>query len=137
MVNDEAAGAESPKTCASLWINPPLLLSSPPEHPKSNAAVIPAEKIDAVYTLDKCPPERSTCQTGCGDACTALEKFLCSLTVYDIEVDSAPPHLGEAFGLTMYDTAYLKLLSTAHAPQSPVAVPSRRSLVRLQAGWAG
>ena len=46
-----------------------------------------------------------------------IEKFFSSLTVYDIEVDgdtmalawSKTFSLGEAFGLTMYDAAYLEL----------------------------
>ena len=46
-----------------------------------------------------------------------IEKFLSSLAVYDIEVDSETASLawsktlalGEAFGLTMYDAAYLEL----------------------------
>jgi predicted nucleic acid-binding protein len=46
-----------------------------------------------------------------------IEKFFASLAVYDIEVDSETAArawsktfaLGEAFGLTMYDAAYLEL----------------------------
>jgi len=46
-----------------------------------------------------------------------IEKFLASLAVYDIEVDHATIEmawtktlsLGERFGLTMYDSAYLEL----------------------------
>jgi predicted nucleic acid-binding protein len=62
-----------------------------------------------------------------------IEKFLCSLAVYDIEVDSETIPLawsktfalGESFGLTMYDAAYLELALRKGLPLAGLDEPLR------------